>query len=36
MARFAKGLLDRFGIQHTTIQVETHGALCELAPEHVV
>lgn len=36
MARFAKGLLDRFGIQHVTIQVETHGALCELAPEHVV
>ncbi|MFO0997938.1 MAG: cation diffusion facilitator family transporter [Alphaproteobacteria bacterium] len=36
LAEIAHQLHDRHGIAHATIQVETDGTLCKLAPDHVV
>jgi cobalt-zinc-cadmium efflux system protein len=36
LAHIAHELQERHGINHATIQVETDGALCKLAPDHVV
>ena len=36
LARIAHDLHERHGINHATIQVETDGELCKLAPDHVV
>lgn len=36
LAAIARELHDRHGINHATLQVETDGALCALAPDHVV
>ncbi len=36
LLNLAEELRGRFGIGHPTIQIESHGARCPLAPEHVV
>jgi len=36
LLQLGEGLRKRFGIGHPTIQVESQGAHCPLAPEHVV